>query len=168
MSPSNNSPALRPAQQQRSSEHLPHRGGRQTRHRGPARTVVSGLLLVIALLAGGMAFAGPATASSMGCNYPGTLTLCETVNGSGNWVDNVNSGFTTFTSPVCNWTVSAEFFDQNNRWYRTIVSPVHYGCGWLHGSDQMTVQSRMATGYVCSTLRSYGNAVLSRCQNIRP
>src|SRR4051794_40978810 len=59
----------------------------------------------------------------------GAHSYCAYVNGSGLHVNYVTGSFTS-TTPICNWTITAEFFDSAGRYYKTFESSRHNGC-WL-------------------------------------
>jgi len=112
--------------------------------------------------------AAPASATALGCSYNvgGIQTYCELVNGSGDYVASVEGSFAS-TSPICNWDVTAEFFNSNNQWYRTTKSAVHYNCSYVN-HDWAPVGFWAQTGYVCSTLQQNGSRIISRCEAIHP
>jgi hypothetical protein len=105
--------------------------------------------------------------NAIGCSVGGTITsYCEAVVGSGDFVYSVEGSFAS-TSPICNWSITGEFFNASSQWYRTYVSPTHYSCSYVN-HDYVYPDSTMQTGFVCSTLRQNGSAVISRCEAIHP
>src|SRR5690242_14368187 len=100
------------------------------------------LFAVLTLLAGLVAAAGlmasPASASAYGCSYWGAGSVggisvakggyCAELNGSGTYVKYVGGGFNSVGN-VCNWNITAEFFDTSGRWYQTYTGAFHSGCG---------------------------------------
>lgn len=124
-------------------------------------TAVS-LLMALGLVA---ATSAPATAGSSGCNYYTWGGACQEVNGTGTYVQHVAGSFWRTRSPLCNWQTTAEFFDVYGRWYMTRTSRTHYSCDWT-GWDYAGVYSYVREGFVCTSIRSNGSAVGSRCASI--
>ncbi len=156
--------------------------GRPERSRGwlaRVRTIRSRLvrlLLTLAMMTGLMLFplAGPALADAYKCNFWGPINVggwtipqgqyCAYLGGSGTYVRSIGGNFQVAGS-ICNYTVTAEFFDQNSRWQRTYVSPMQYGCT---GNRQYPVSVWVNShgtrgGFVCSSLRQSGTRVSSVC-----
>jgi hypothetical protein len=124
-----------------------------------------------------IATAPAAMASAVGCgdwgstvNYQGLNVpvgrYCVNVNGSGNFVQSVIGDFVSSRN-VCNWQMTAEFFNSHNQWYQTLTTATHYSCT-LHGHDGIAVYNNKQTGYVCSTLRQNGARLASWCAAIHP
>lgn len=150
------------------------------------RLVLCGLLL---LLVGAFAFAGPAAATTpprvsgdrvsaaQGCTYFGYVNVgghsipggkyCAILSGSGLFVGSVNGAF-ALLGTICNWNITAEFFDHRGNWYSTYNGPVHYGC-WAINFDTINI-NRYArdSGMMCSTLKQNGSRVTSVCLYIHP
>lgn len=150
-----------------------------TRFRRMIVVLVSTSLATVALVLVGPA--SPAAADTKSCQFYGggnvsgqyipTATYCGTRVGSGTWVSGVQGEF--YGAKLCNYDVTAEFFDSRWNWKRTIVSGHNYGCAY--GSTWMPyigVNNSMAgltgtgTGYMCSTLRAGWQRVTSTCQYI--
>lgn len=119
--------------------------------------------------------AAPAQASAYGCSYFGNLgpikglpiyngSYCAGVDGSGTWVDGVYGNFSS-AGNVCNWNITAEFFDGSGRWYQTYTGPTHWNCGRI-GSDGIYIGERKQRGSVCSTLKTNGGRITSVCHSI--
>lgn len=93
------------------------------------------------------------------------------VSGSGTYVSYVK-GWPYLNSPVgnvCNWNVTAEFFDSSGRWYRTLTGPTHFTCNsyWNNASpDYLWVNGYMKSGTMCSTLKQNGARLTSVCHSI--
>jgi hypothetical protein len=68
---------------------------------------------------------------------------------------------------ICNWTITAEFFDTHGRWYKTFETKTHLGC-WFTNNTQLNVNHTAKTGKMHSTLRSNGNRVNSVGFSIHP
>jgi hypothetical protein len=123
------------------------------------------------LLAGGLAatpvalVASPAGASATACSS-GPHTYCAYVNGKGTHVNYVIGSFSS-VSTICNWTITAEFFDTHNHWYKTYESKTHLGC-WFTNSTQLNVNYTAKSGKMYSTLRSNGARVTSVGFSIHP
>jgi hypothetical protein len=134
------------------------------------------MVALVASLAGATAIsaASPAAASASGCSAWGARMVgnipiakgvyCVGLNGTGTYVSTVAASFTAASS-VCNWNITAEFFDSNGRWYQTISGPTHWGCGWNTG-DVVSVFSNKQRGSMCSTLKQNGAPVSSVCHSI--
>ena len=139
---------------------------------------------LVASLAGAtvMVAATPAAADAKGCTFYGGRnvggwtvpagTYCTTVVGSGTWVSGVQSEF--YAPRLCNWDVTAEFFNNNWQWKRTSVSARNYGCNYgsawapyIGVSSSIQALTGTSTGYMCSTLRVAGQRVTSHCHYIR-
>lgn len=138
---------------------------------------------LVGSLAGAMVMgaAGPAAADAKGCTFYGNHSFggrsvpagsyCATVVGSGTRINGVQGEF--YAPNLCNYDVTAEFFNSNWGWTRTIVSGHNYGCAY--GSAWMpyipvnsTIQALTgtSTGYMCSTLRVANQRVTSVCHYI--
>jgi hypothetical protein len=136
------------------------------------------LALIMATLSmiGLLSFVGssPASASASGCSAWGAKTVanipiakgvyCVGLNGSGTYVNTVAASFNAAGS-VCNWNITAEFFDSNGKWYQTIPAPTHWGCSWS-GSDVVSVFGNKQRGSMCSTLKQNGARIQSVCHSI--
>lgn len=142
------------------------------------------IVALVAALAGATVIgsATPAAADAKGCTFYGYRNVggwtvpagsyCATVVGRGTWVSGVQGEF--YAPNLCNYDVTAEFFNNNWQWKRTFVSGRNYGCAY--GSAWMPyigVNSNIrsltgtSTGYMCSTLRVAGQRVTSVCHYIR-
>jgi hypothetical protein len=102
--------------------------------------------------------AEPAPASATKC-VSGSTSYCAYVNGSGLQVNYVTGSFTSVSS-ICNWTITAEFFDSSGRWYKTFESGVRSGCT-RSSSTKLTINYKAKAGRMYSTLRSNGRRVTS-------
>jgi len=126
---------------------------------------------VISVLAGGIllvSFAGApaASASATGTAFFGFMNAGNytvAVAGSGTSVPWIYGAFTNLVTPVCNWDISAEFFDANWNWTRTFRTPVHSGCTRHDGTTVYANYTGVRGGHVCSTLRSNSANLASRC-----
>jgi hypothetical protein len=122
-----------------------------------------------------LAPATPAGASAYGCSFWNTATVggvrlasgqyCVLLAGQGTFVDYVKGGFVS-ASNVCNWRITAEFFDSNGRWYATYASPVRYTCSKT-GTRYIYLRRYVKRGFMCSTLRQNGARITSVCHSIR-
>lgn len=118
--------------------------------------------------------AQPAAAGAYGCsawgagNYNGypyaNGGYCAELNGSGTFVKYVGGGFNS-AGNVCNWNITAEFFDTAGRWYQTISSPVQYRCD-RKNEAVIWINQNKQRGRMCSTLKSNGGRIQSVCHNI--
>lgn len=131
-----------------------------------------------AVVAGGALAVQPteAQASAYGCGFwnpftAGGLKLasgqyCVTLAGQGTFVDYVYGGFVS-AGNVCNYNVTAEFFDSSSRWYMTRSSPIRYGCTRANAvAGSVSLRSYVRRGFMCSTLKQNGARVTSVCHNI--
>ena len=118
----------------------------------------------------------PATslASAYGCAFGNQVTgpawYCVTLSGSGTYVNYVSGSFRG-SAVVGNAYITAEFFDNNWRWYQTINSRTIYG--WMTGADlSIPVYAYKQSGYMCSTLHyidpNYAGHTMSVCHQIHP
>jgi hypothetical protein len=119
----------------------------------------------------------PAAASAFGCSYfrpistpwgtPSVNSYCATIDGSGTWVNYVSGSFTTNVGTLCNYNITAEFFDSNGRWYMTRATPIKYRCDWgTNFVGRITINQNVQRGFMCSTLKQNGSRVTSVCHNI--
>ncbi len=116
----------------------------------------------------------PAAASAYGVSYFGSFLIDGipiyngnygvTINGSGQYVRTVQGSFAAVGN-VCNWHVTAEFFDANGRWYQTVRSPTKWGCDRSNGF-RLPIYSYKHKGFMCSTLKSKGTRITSVCHSI--
>jgi hypothetical protein len=114
--------------------------------------------------------AAPAGASASNCParpafWDGTVgNYCAIVYGTGMHVSEVYGTFTNLVRPVCNWTITAEFFDSSYKWVRTYNSPKHTGCT-RHSSTAIYPNYTLGgkSGHICSTLKDNGNRLTSYC-----
>lgn len=141
------------------------------------RFAVAALLLLGGAVPASAAFvdATPAFASADGCSYWGYLgsihglpiypgALCSHLDGYSNYVNYVSDGWDV-AGTVCNWNITAEFFNVYGQWYTTYNGPIHYGCGWT-GSDAIGIHRWMQPGLECSTLKTNGTRLTSVCHSI--
>lgn len=144
---------------------------RRGRGRSRAAALAVGVLSLVNVVSAG---GSPAEASASGCSAWGAQVVgkvpvakgiyCVGLNGTGTYVSTVAASFNAAGS-VCNWNVTAEFFDANGAWYQTISSPTHWGCTW-QGSDVVSVFGTKRRGFMCSTLKQNGARVQSVCHSI--
>ena len=123
-----------------------------------------------------------AQASAYGASYfgPGVTwkgitvrmgTYHAYISGSGTYVSYVK-GWPQLNTPIgniCNWNITAEFFDANGRWYSTRTGPTHWGCNsyWNQANaDFLYVNGYVQRGTMCSTLKSNGARQTSVCHSI--
>lgn len=115
-----------------------------------------------------------AIAGASGCNYWGVYYVklvpvpqgkyCVGINGSGKTVNALSGQFTSYIK-VCNWNITAEFFDSSNRWYKTFESSKQYSCTFT-GTYGLVMKYTAKKGYVCSTLKQNGSRLTSWCATI--
>lgn len=123
------------------------------------------LALVLGVTLGSAAVnSEPASASSTGCSYPWFGQYCETVNGSGTYVENVHGSFSS-RSPICNWRLKATFYNANNQYWAAFYSDTHWGCSYVNW-DTIWLKLWAPRGYVCLDLQSNSNYVTHRCASI--
>ncbi|MGN6606269.1 MAG: hypothetical protein ACTHMS_04580 [Jatrophihabitans sp.] len=143
-----------------------------------------GLAVAVVLATVGITFVGasPASAFARGCAFWNPFTVsgqslasgqyCAEVDGTGTYIYNVYGNFGSAAN-VCNWDLTAEFFDQNWNWKRTYVSAHNYGCSHT-GSASIYLPYYLSQitgtnyGYMCSTLRAGGQRITSVCHYIHP
>lgn len=101
-------------------------------------------------------------------------TYAVTIYGSGTNVANVR-GLPHLNTPIgnlCNWSMTAEFFDTSNHWYKTVTSRTFGGCfkmppgGSQPVSAYLPINQNVKRGYMCSTLKQNGIRQTSVCHNI--
>lgn len=147
------------------------------------KKIIASLAVVAALAVGLVAVsANPAAADAKGCTFYGTRVIgslslpsgnyCATIVGSGTRVSGVQGEF--YAPQVCNWDVTAEFFNNRWEWKRTFQSGHNYGCsrgsGWapfIGVNSNIAALTGTSTGYMCSTLRVAWQRVTSVCHYIR-
>lgn len=125
--------------------------------------------------------AAPALADTKGCTVYSAVTVagvplpagtyCATIVGSGKWVDGVQGEF--YAPNLCNWDVTAEFFDNHWNWKKTYVSRhvdgCNYGSAWapyINVNANIDQLANTESGYMCSTLRAGWQRVTSACNYI--
>lgn len=146
--------------------------------------LVAPLLALVILVSGSLAPSGSpvakvvgpedAEAGAVGCSWWNSTTIlgvpvaggqyCVTVGGTGTFVDTIYPGYVSVSS-ICYTSMTAEFFDRSWNWYKTYSTPQSYGCAKSR-STYISVGSYMRPGYVCSTLKSSGKRLTSRCFGI--
>lgn len=137
------------------------------------------IVALVASLAGVsvLASASPASASAYGCQGFRTVnspwgsgnvnSYCVDLQGSGTYVRSVSGAFTANVGSVCNYNITAEFFDAQGRWYMTRQSPVRYGCTWgTQYAGGISINQYVQRGFMCSTLKQNGSRLTSVCHNI--
>lgn len=142
---------------------------------------VAALLITTSLAAFFCTFvaSGTANAYAYDCEYPGqilnikgvplpTAEYCAEIDGSRSYIGTVRGNFLSFYPPVCNYDMTAEFFTANWKWVRTFVSPHKNGCAATDGMAMtfpysINVFTKASNGYMCSTLRSAGKRITSKC-----
>lgn len=131
---------------------------------------------------GSAVVASPAQAYARGCGFWNPFTVsgyslaagqyCAEVDGYRTWIYQVEGDFSSVGN-VCNWDITAEFFDSHWRWKRTFASAHHYNCGHT-GREYIGLPYYMNQlvgenyGYMCSTLRVGWQRVTSVCHYIHP
>lgn len=119
----------------------------------------------------------PAAAGAFGCSYyrpistpwgtPNVNSYCATIDGTGTWVNYVSGSFTSNVGNLCNYNITAEFFDSSGRWYMTRETPIQYRCDWgTRFVGRITINQNVKRGFMCSTLKQNGSRVTSVCHNI--
>ena len=127
----------------------------------PAQAAATGCAVTIT---GGSASAG-------GVSFPIPQgQYCVNVSGTGTYVDYVWTQFSMVGS-LCHYSVTAEFFDRQWRWLRTQQGPTTSGCaladnGWYNSNLRLPVRANVQPGFICSTLKSGGTRVSSKCFGI--
>lgn len=123
-----------------------------------------------------------ASASALGASYFGPSVVYNNVrvpmgtyyaylSGSGTYVSYVK-GWPYLNTPignVCNWNITAEFFDSNGNWYSTRSGPTHWGCNSYWGQanpDYIWVNGYVKRGFMCSTLKQNGVRLTSVCHSV--
>jgi len=141
-------------------------------------------VLTALLLAGGMGIvtASPASAYARGCSFWNPFSVsgynlaggqyCAEVDGSGTYIYQVEGDFTSIGN-ICNWDITAEFFDSHWRWHNTFTSYHNYGCShtgrqYIYVPYYMSQLTGDNYGYMCSTLRVGYQRVTSVCHYIHP
>jgi hypothetical protein len=121
--------------------------------------------------------AAPAGASAYGCSGFRTVnspwgsgavnSYCVDLQGTGTYVRTVTGTFTANVGTVCNYNITAEFFDSQGRWYMTRQTPVTYGCVWgTKFAGRITLNQDVRRGSMCSTLKQNGSRITSVCHSI--
>lgn len=113
-----------------------------------------------------------AFASAFGCSYGvsprSPNTYCVSLNGSGTYVNYVYGQFNG-GAVICNYYMTAEFFDTSWRWYETRNSVRTSGCA-NGGGGWIGIYAYKKRGYMCSTLHYYDGLgtkrTMSRCFSI--
>src|SRR5690349_4582403 len=128
--------------------------------------VIAALGLVFSAVGSAVPIA-PAAADTTGCTVyarqsAGGIsvpsgTYCATIVGSGTTVRYVSG--TPITNSICNWDISAEFFNRNWVWKKTYRSSRTNGCSAGAPTKTIVVNKTIRqltgtnSGYMCSTLR---------------
>ena len=139
------------------------------------KKVLAAIVLAVTLAGLGVVTSeAPASAGARGCNTirPANVgglpvasgTYCVELNGSRRYVNYVGGGFNS-AGNICNWQITAEFFNRSGRWYQTKVSRLHRGCTH-RANDVILIRANKQPGFMCSTLRQNGGRVTSVCHNI--
>lgn len=153
----------------------------RTKRSSRLKLIILSLVAAIAVIVP-LTVATPAQAYSRGCSFWNPLSVggysmstgqyCAEVDGYSTWIYQVEGDFTS-AGNVCNWDVTAEFFDSRWNWKRTFVSSHDYGCT-RQGRKYISVPYYMNQlvgsnyGYMCSTLRVGWQRVTSVCHYIKP
>ncbi len=135
-----------------------------------------GVLLLFALTAAIVSLTlmttSPVGASAYGCTSRDPFfdpnLYCVYLSGGGTYVNYVSGSFRG-GAVVCNYRITAEFFNKNWGWYETRTSSTTYGCA-NGGSKRIDIYGHKQTGYMCSTL-SYdvpfkGRRSMSVCHRV--
>lgn len=134
--------------------------------------------LAISFVLAGIIFAQsaiPVHASSSGTAYWGFFYIngygipsgkyYVYLNGTGLYSQYVEGQFQVAGS-ICNWNITAEFFNKNSQWLRTYNGAYHGGCSPI-GTDYVWTNYTMSDiGFMCSTLKSNGSRITSYCLSI--
>jgi hypothetical protein len=142
------------------------------------------ILLACALTAVLVAGTQPASASAFGTAPFGPQLPIDGVSvpagsydvyisGTGTYVSYVE-GWPYMNTPVsgtiCNWNITAEFFDISGQWYRTLTGPTHLDCNSYFNqadADFISINDTVQAGLMCSTLKSNGARLTSVCHKIQ-
>lgn len=140
-------------------------------------------IIVIAVLAASLAgvsvlgSAAPASASAFGCSGFRTVnspygsgavnSYCVNLDGSGRYVRSVSGSFTANVGTVCNYNITAEFFDTSGRYYMARSTGTTYGCYWgTRFAGRITLNQTVRPGFMCSTLKQNGGRLTSVCHSV--
>jgi hypothetical protein len=148
-----------------------------------ARRLAVCALLACALGLAALAHNPPnAQAYARGCGFWNPFTVasynlaagqyCAEVDGNSTWIYNVEGDFISVGN-ICNWDITAEFFDSHWNWKRSYASSHQYGCSHTGRSNiylpyylsQLVGENY---GYMCSTLRVGWQRVTSVCHYVHP
>src|SRR5438874_3556428 len=122
--------------------------------------VAANILVTTASASAGAAGCNPWNARQIGNYWVASGVYCAEITGQGTYVEAVSGWFGA--TRVCNWNITAEFFDTSGRWYQTYTAPMHYSCGsWQ--SDAIWLNRYVQRGLMCSTLKSNGVRLTSVC-----
>jgi hypothetical protein len=164
----------------RQAESSGYKAGTGKQKKGRVTIGAGASALVIASLAGSVAFATDASASAYGCttyghkvSYKGVTvangTWCGTINGSGTYVNYVGGNFYTHIVPldqICNFSERSEFYDSNGHYYGYAQTPIAYRCSNLSDLPNMYLKRNMSRGYVLMKLISNGGTVATVLESI--
>lgn len=153
---------------------------RLTRPRGRRLVSLAMATVIAAVALSGIALVGsstPASASAFGCSgfraigtpwgSAAANSYCVNLDGSGTYVRNVSGSFTANVGTVCNYNITAEFFDSSGRWYMTRSTPTTYNCVWgTKFAGRIQVNQHVKRGSMCSTLKQNGSRLTSVCHSI--
>lgn len=119
----------------------------------------------------------PASASATGCSYFGNMSIggvplpvyrgsyCAKIDGYKRSTSEVLGSFSS-AGNICNWNITAEFFNKSGKWLRTFNGSYNSGCKVLGGSRIVTSYTMAEDGYMCSTLKTNGKRITSVCHSI--
>jgi hypothetical protein len=145
------------------------------------RSISAAIATILAIVGIAVVNVSPAAADAKGCTVYDTIvirgyplpkgTYCATVVGSGRWVGGLQGEF--YAPNICNWDVTAEFFDNRWNWKRTYASGHNYGCNYgtawapyIPVNSSISALTGTSTGYMCSTFRVAWQRVTSVCHYI--
>lgn len=115
-----------------------------------------------------------ASAGAQGCSWWNVFKIkdvpipsgqyCVTLVGSGRFVADVRGGYVS-ASRICYTSITAEFFDTNWKHYKTYETPRHNGCANSR-TTYITLNRYVSKGFMCSTLKTGGSRITSKCFGI--
>ena len=138
------------------------------------RKYLAAVAMTVAALTGTLVLtAQPASAAASNCpSRPafwdkGRGNYCVIVFGTGLKISEVSGTFTNLVHPVCNPSITAEFFDTTWKHLKTLESSRSKGC-FRNLERHMKLTGTAPNGYMCSTLKDNGNRLASYCFRIKP
>lgn len=173
-----------PADQSESPEtgSAAHLGALRRTTKGWRRRSAALLVIVLVTLTTIVFNAGPASAYARGCSFWNPFSVsgynlaagqyCAEVDGGGTYIYQVEGDFSSVGN-ICNWDITAEFFDSHWNYHTTLASSHNYGCGhtgraYIYAPYYLSQLTGDNYGYMCSTLRVGWQRVTSVCHYIHP